>query len=72
MIADLPLRANQQNHPFTAPIVRPFTKYFWKKGYAKTIGPMEMTAIAILTLSLGKFANIWLALEIALLAFNRF
>ena len=45
------------NHPpfsgrtysLTDPIVIPFTKYFWKKGYAARIGRIPNTAIAILT-----------------------
>jgi len=30
-------------YPFTAPIITPFTKYFWRKGYAHIIG--RITAI---------------------------
>jgi hypothetical protein len=44
-------------YPFTAPIVKPFIKYFWKKGYANMIGPVAMSAIAILEVSEGRVAK---------------
>ena len=40
-------------YPFTAPMVKPLIKYRWTNGYNKMIGPMTMTAVAILTASVG-------------------
>ena len=37
-------------------MVKPLTKYRWKKGYAKIIGKVEMTTIAILMVSFGRLA----------------
>lgn len=43
-------------YPFTAPIVIPLIRYFWKKGYITIIGRTPITAIAIFTVVLGKLA----------------
>lgn len=34
-------------YPFTAPIIMPFTKYFWKNGYTIMIGSTTITVIVI-------------------------
>jgi len=39
--------------PLMAPTVSPCTKYRWKNGYAKMIGPIPTTAIAIRAVSPG-------------------
>lgn len=33
--------------PFTAPTVRPCTKYFCRKGYSRIIGPVDTTTVAM-------------------------
>ena len=44
-------------YPFTAPMVRPDTKYFWKKGYAQAMGSTETITMAIRMVSLGRLAE---------------
>lgn len=41
----------QPRHPFTAPMVSPFTKYLCTNGYSSMIGPVVMTVMAIFIVS---------------------
>lgn len=43
-------------YPFTAPIVRPEMKYFWKKGYEQAIGMTPTMNMAMRIVSLGTFS----------------
>ena len=45
--------SRQDNQPFIAPRVIPFTKYFCANGYANIIGPIDKQLIAILDVSSG-------------------
>ena len=44
-------------HPFTAPIMTPFSKYLVRKGYTHIMGSVEITMVQYFTSSLAKLIS---------------